>query len=89
MVMRGAIGVSRDCDAALQRIFGADLERGARQLEDFLGTLDISTEPDSYGVTRNAWASLIEDAFQGDRGRNYIGRRSAFGEADASGGATD
>jgi alcohol dehydrogenase len=75
MVMRGAIGVSRDCDAALQRIFGADLERGARQLEAFLHGLGVATEVTQHGVAAKDWERLIDAAFAGDRGRNYIGRR--------------
>jgi len=78
MVMRGATGVSDDCDEALQRIFGADLERGAHQLEAFLQGLGIATDVASYGVAQGDWERLIDAAFQGDRGRNYIGRRVAF-----------
>jgi len=79
MVMRGAIGVSRDCDAALQRIFGPDLERGARQLEALLHGLGISTDVTQHGVSAADWERLVDAAFAGDRGRNYIGRRELIG----------
>ncbi|HEX2113145.1 MAG TPA: iron-containing alcohol dehydrogenase PsrA [Alphaproteobacteria bacterium] len=79
MVMRGAIGVSRDCDAALQRIFGADLERGARQLEALLHGLGIATDVTQHGVAAEDWERLVDAAFAGDRGRNYIGRRELIG----------
>jgi alcohol dehydrogenase len=75
MVMRGAIGVSRDCDAALQRIFSTDLDRGTRQLETFLHGLGVATEVTQHGVVAEDWERLIDAAFAGDRGRNYIGRR--------------
>ncbi len=78
MVMRGAIGASRACDETLQRIFGPDLERGARQLDAFLESLDVSTEAASYGIAQTDWNGLIDAAFQGERGRNYIGRREAL-----------
>jgi alcohol dehydrogenase len=78
MVMRGAIGASRECDAALQRIFGSDLERGARQLEGFIEQLGVSTRIEDHGLARAEWARLIDAAFEGERGRNYIGRRTAF-----------
>ena len=77
MVMRGAAGVSRECDAALQRIFGADLERGARQLETFIQQLGVSTKIEDHGVSPAEWDRLIDAAFAGERGRNYIGRREA------------
>jgi alcohol dehydrogenase len=79
MVMRGAIGASRECDAALQRIFGTDLERGARQLEALLHGLGISTDVTQHGVAAADWERLIDAAFAGDRGRNYIGRREQIG----------
>ena len=77
MVMRGAAGVSRECDAALQRIFGVDLERGARQLEAFIEQLGVSTKIEDHGVSPAEWEGLIDAAFEGERGRNYIGRREA------------
>jgi alcohol dehydrogenase len=77
MVMRGAAGVSRECDAALQRIFGADLDRGARQLETFIEQLGVSTRIEDHGVLPAEWDRLIDAAFEGERGRNYIGRREA------------
>jgi alcohol dehydrogenase len=78
MVMRGAAGVSQECDAALQRIFGGDLERGARQLETFIEQLGVSTKIEDHGLARAEWQRLIDAAFDGERGRNYIGRRAAF-----------
>jgi alcohol dehydrogenase class IV len=82
MVMRGAIGVSRECDAALQRIFGADLERGARQLEALLQELGVATDVTQHGVSAADWERLIDAAFAGDRGRNYIGRRELIGTGE-------
>jgi phosphonate metabolism-associated iron-containing alcohol dehydrogenase len=79
MVMRGAIGASRECDAALQRIFGPDLERGARQLEALLHGLGVATDVTAHGVAAADWERLVDAAFVGDRGRNYIGRREQVG----------
>jgi alcohol dehydrogenase len=81
MVMRGAIGADPACDAALQRIFCADLAVGAQRLERFLERLDVSTDVTSYGVDARDWDKLVDAAFQGERGRNYIGRREALGDA--------
>jgi hypothetical protein len=38
-------------------------------------SLGVSTSPQSYGVTAAEWLSLVDDAFGGDRGRNFIGSK--------------
>ena len=75
LVMRGVIGESVACDAALQRIFGPDLEAGADRLEALLTELGVSVDPADHGVSRAAFQALLTSAFEGDRGRNFIGRR--------------
>lgn len=74
MVMRGVIGESPVCDAALARIFGPDLEAGADRLDAFLREVGVSTEAASYGPSRQEFRELITAAFDGERGRNFIGR---------------
>jgi alcohol dehydrogenase len=78
MVMRGAIGADSGCDAALTRIFGADLAAGARRLALFLEDLGVSTAPEDHGIASAEWNGLIDRALAGERGRNYIGRRAAL-----------
>ncbi len=75
MVMRGVIGEDADCDAALARIFGPDLPAGAARLGDFLNELGVSSDAVSYGLAPGEFRGLIADAFDGERGRNFIGRR--------------
>jgi len=74
-VMRGAIGASIACDAALSQVFGADLEAGATTLDDFLRALGVATDPAAYGLDRQAWRALVMQASTGERGRNYIGNK--------------
>lgn len=76
-VMRSVIGRNETCDLALQRIFGADLVAGANRLETFLTDLGVSTRPTDYGVTEEKWLTAIEEAMNGERGRNFIGTRDA------------
>lgn len=75
LVMRAAIGIDGDCDAALRRIFGTKLETGALRLTNFLEGLGVSVDAADYGVAKDEWRDLIEAAFAGERGRNYIGSR--------------
>ena len=74
IVMRWATGADPHCDAALRRIFGRDLEAGARQLEEFLQGLGVKTDPSAYGVSAVEWSQLVDKALEGERGRNFIGR---------------
>jgi alcohol dehydrogenase len=76
-VMRSVIGKNADCDAALARIFGSDLEAGANRLAATLAQLGVSTRATDYGVTQSEWLDVIDDALLGERGRNFIGTRDA------------
>jgi alcohol dehydrogenase len=78
LVMRAAIGVDGDCDRALQAIFGADLQAGADDLTGFLTGLGVSVKAADHGVTEEEWQDLVNLAFAGDRGRNFIGNRERF-----------
>ena len=74
-VMRSVIGANARCDAALREIFGADLERGAQDLADLLTELGIADEPGTFGIGDADWRHWIDDAIDGERGRNFIGVR--------------
>lgn len=76
IVMRWAMGADPQCDAALRRIFGQDLEAGAQRLTAFLQGLGVKTDPSAYGVSTNEWARLVDKALEGERGRNFIGRQT-------------
>jgi alcohol dehydrogenase len=74
MVMGWAMGKSSDCDAALRRIFGSDLNEGIRKLRSFLEHIGVKTDPAAYGVSPADWVRLVEKALEGERGKNFIGR---------------
>lgn len=78
MVMRAVIGCDPACDAALQAIFGPDLRQGADGLERFLDALGVSTDAADHGIAAADWSGLIDRALEGERGRNFIGRRAAL-----------
>ncbi|MBV9521646.1 MAG: iron-containing alcohol dehydrogenase [Alphaproteobacteria bacterium] len=73
LVMRGALGIDRRCDAALAQIFDGEPAGGPDRLAAFLHALGVSTDPVDHGAERAEWEGLIDDAFAGARGRNYIG----------------
>jgi len=78
MVMGGAIGASPACDQALREIFGPDLAAGAKRLAVLLTGFGVSPDPGDHGIDEAAWRSIVEDAFAGERGRNYIGTQERF-----------
>ena len=52
-----------------------------KRLEDLLDGLGVSRRPGDHGVDSKIWLSVIDDAFDGERGRNFIGSREAMLEA--------
>ena len=84
LVMKSAIGRGDLCDGALRRIFGLDLDSGVRRLEELLDGLGVSRRPSDHGVSQKIWLSVIDNAFDGERGRNFIGSREAMFEAARS-----
>jgi alcohol dehydrogenase len=82
-VMRAAIGVDADCDGPLEAIFGPDLEAGAGRLAEFLAGLGVSAAPADHGVADQEWREIVERAFSGARGKNFIGTRERFEAAVA------
>lgn len=66
---------------ALREIFGDDLERGADSLATIMNDLGVSTRFSAHGVPPEQQLGLIEDAFAGERGKNFIGTQRQFIEA--------
>jgi phosphonate metabolism-associated iron-containing alcohol dehydrogenase len=74
-VMRSGIGASPACDNALRRIFGENLEDGSQSLAGFLNGLGVAADHSSLGIRDDEWRSWVNDAIDGERGRNFIGLR--------------
>lgn len=80
-VMEAALGVDPDCDAALGEIFG-DIEQAPAHLAALLESLGVSSHPSAYGVDAQQWETIVDHAFDGARGRNFIGQRANFPHID-------
>lgn len=76
-VMAAAIGIDANCDAALRAIFG-DLAAAPAKLRTVLDTLGAPSGPAAIGVGEDAWRKIVADAFDGPRGRNFLGSRDRF-----------
>jgi len=64
-----------DCETSmhLRTAFGADLNAAAVELETWIHALNVQTQPEDYGFTRSEWKQVVEDALQGERGKNFSG----------------
>lgn len=69
------------CGASLRQIFGANLVTAPERLTRFLASLDVSTQPIDYGVSKNEWGEVVAQAFKGERGLNFIGTKDRFDHA--------
>lgn len=76
-VMDAALGADPDCDAALTEIFG-DLSSASAKLRGFLAMLGVSTAFTDYGLSPDRWRAIVGEAFDGPRGRNFIGAIDRF-----------
>ena len=63
---------------ALKAIFGDDLTTGAEALATQLREMGVELRFRDYGAGENATAEIIDAAFLGQRGKNFIGRKEAF-----------
>ncbi|CUS44402.1 MAG: iron-containing alcohol dehydrogenase PsrA [Pseudomonadota bacterium] len=83
-VMASAIGADDDCDAALREIFG-DIATAPMRLRGFLDRLGVPGTPGALGIEQPEWDAIVDAAFDGPRGRNFIGPRDRFpGQAIAA-----
>jgi alcohol dehydrogenase len=83
MILESIIGQDAASDAALKRIFGADLVAGAAMLAAFLTGLGVSVSAADHGIDREDFRGLIAAAFDGERGRNFIGEEEKVLAAEA------
>ena len=66
------------CGTSLKQIFGDDLKAASHNLTKLLTTLGVSVKPVDYGIKMNEWHSIVKDAFDGERGLNFIGTQENF-----------
>ena len=83
MIMASVIGQNPTTDQALKRIFGADLEAGVERFAALLTELGVSIYSKDYGIAREDFRELIAAAFDGERGRNFIGEEARVLAAEA------
>ena len=81
LVIDSVVGIGGLCDASLDRIFDGELNNASGKVSDLLGRLGVSTDPAAHGVRDDEWAEMVTTAFDGERGKNFIGDKDRFMKA--------
>lgn len=81
LVIDSVRGIGGLCEASLSRIFDGKLDRASGRMAQLLGHLGVSADPAAYGVQDEEWAAMVSNAFDGERGRNFIGDKQRFMKA--------
>ncbi len=77
-VLSSVIGMGGFREAALKEIFGDDLEAGSVELTRFLNRLDVGTRFADHGVPAEKCVAIVDEAFAGERGKNFVGSKENF-----------
>ena len=77
-ILRSLIGFGGFREAALKEIFGEDLDRGADDLQAFFEELGIGVRFADHKVPPEKCLAIVDEAFVGERGKNFIGNKESF-----------
>jgi alcohol dehydrogenase len=77
-ILRSVIGIGGFREASLKEIFGEDLSKGADTLTSFLENLKVGTKFSDHGIPQDQCSTIINEAFAGERGKNFIGSQESF-----------
>lgn len=77
-ILKSVAGIGGFREAALKGIFGSDLSKGSDDLTEYLAILGVGHQFTDHGVPHNSCADIIDEAFAGERGRNFIGSKESF-----------
>ena len=81
VILRSMVGSGGLREASLRDVFDGDLLKGSEDLTLFLADLGVGHRFADHGVPHNAVRGIIDDAFQGERGKNFAGTKDEFLEA--------
>jgi alcohol dehydrogenase len=77
-VLRSVVGIGGFREAALKQVFGEDLDKGASDLTEFLASLGLGHRFADHGIPDIDCNHIINEAFAGERGKNFIGSKESF-----------
>jgi alcohol dehydrogenase len=80
-ILASVDGIGGFREAALNEIFGKSLARGAVDLAEFLRRVGVAVGWEDHGIPSEAIGGIVDQAFAGERGRNFVGTKVRFIEA--------
>ena len=84
VILESVAGIAGFRGAALHAIFGDDLATASKSLKDFLSNLGLAVRVEEFGVPIEEWDQIVDAAFVGERGRNFVGEKPRFHAAAKS-----
>ncbi|WP_214648686.1 iron-containing alcohol dehydrogenase PsrA [Ruegeria lacuscaerulensis] len=78
VILSSVDGIGGFRQAALHDVFGSNLSSASIELMTFLNRLGVSTRFADYGISDAQRMDIVDEAFAGERGRNFAGTKEAF-----------
>ena len=85
-ILKSVVGMGGFREAALVEIFGDSLTKAADSLKMYLERLNIGTTFSELGIPQEKSRKIVDEAFLGERGLNFIGSKENFLKAAESHG---
>ena len=80
-VMRSMKGINRVAEERLEKILNNDLDKSSTMLLEELRNLEIPLNLNELKIAKQDWDIIVTDAFEGERGKNFLGNKKAFDKA--------
>jgi alcohol dehydrogenase len=82
-IMRSMKGIDKMAEQRLEKIFNKNLDTSSFLLLEKLRSLDLPLNLNELKITKQKWDEIISESFEGERGKNFLGNKSAFDKACA------
>ena len=77
-ILKSVVGIGGFREDSLKAIFGDDLDVGVDRLMRFLSDVGVSYRFADQGVPKNRRTEIVDAAFEGERGQNFVGTKEQF-----------
>ena len=72
------MGLNQIAEERLQLIFNDNLENASSKLSNFMRSLEVPLNLNEIKVPVQEWNNIVDEAFLGERGKNFIGNKESF-----------
>tara|TARA_B100000674_G_scaffold214545_1_gene175860 strand:- start:47 stop:1159 length:1113 start_codon:yes stop_codon:yes gene_type:complete len=78
IITKSMIGIDKIAEERLKLIFDDNLKNGSTKLNEFMRFLEVPLNLNELKVPVQEWNNIVDDAFLGERGKNFIGNKETF-----------